>query len=137
MKVQPYGLTEDEVFAAYGDIAVALERRCADALKPLSDEQKASEWRSLFMDQVEKHRKELKLWLDGNNKIWFGWYRTDGSGVRWIIIRALVQIKSQTLVAVPLRRESTDVAWDRPWMGQQVYEKVLLAYRLIIPKGTF
>jgi len=133
---RPYGLTDDELEAAHFDVALALETRCADALKPLTEEQKRHEWRILFMDQVEKHQKDLKLWLDGE-RIWLGWYRTDGSGVRSIIIRALVQLKTQTLVAVPLRKESIEVAWDRPWMAQQVYDRVIKTYRLIIPSGTF
>lgn len=110
-------------------------------LRPLKPEEKKLEWRNLFMDQVAEHRKELRLWLDGDGKVWLGWFRRDSLGVEWIIIRALVQMKTGTLVAVPMRRHATDalegVAWWRPWMAHQVWEKVIEQYRLIVPSGVF
>jgi hypothetical protein len=110
-------------------------------LRQLTPEEKRVEWKNLFMEQVAEHRKDLKLWLDGDNRVWLGWFRRDGQGVQWIIIRALVQTKTGTLVAVPLRRESTDivdgVVWSRPWMADRVWEKVVEVYRLIVPPGVF
>lgn len=140
----PYGLTQDEVDAAYGDVRLAAERKFAaiedDLRKPLSREQKQQAWKQLFMEQVNEHQANLKIWMDGDGKLWLGWYRKDGHGITWIIIRALVQTKSQTIVAVPMRRHLTDavdgVAWERPWMAQQVWEK-LRPYRIIVPPGVF
>ena len=140
----PYGLTQDEVEAAYGDVRLAAERKfqaVEDEIRtPLTDEQKKAEWKSIFMEQVSAHRDNLKLWMDGDGKVWLGWFRKAYDGER-IVIRALVQMKTGTLVAVPLRQEKTDavegVAWCRPWMGIMVWEKVIEKYRLIIPAGTF
>lgn len=140
----PYGLTQDEVDAACGDVRLAAETKFSrieeDIRRGLTPEEKQVEWRNIFMEQVASHRKELKLWMDGDGRVWLGWFRKMHDGER-IVIRALVQMKSGTLVAVPLRLEKTDavegVAWCRPWMGIMVWEKVIEKYRLIIPAGTF
>ena len=108
-------------------------------IKELTPEEKKTEWRRLLDEQLSEHRDGLKIWMDGDSKLWLGWYRTAFDG-QWIIVRALVQTQTQTIVAVPMRRHRTDavegVAWERPWMGQQVWDKIK-GYRKIVPPGVF
>ncbi len=109
-------------------------------LKPLTDAEKRREWKTLFMDQVFGRKADLKLWRDGDGRVWLGWFRQCPDGLR-IVVRALVQEGSRTLVAVPMRREATDavegVAWWRPVRSEGVYEAVVETHRLIVPPGVF
>ena len=108
--------------------------------KPLTPEQKKAEQARYFEERLAEHTPDLKIWLDGDGDLWLGWFRKTSLGPTVIIIVALLQLQQQTIVAVPMRRDSTDavdgVAWHRPWMGQQVWEKIK-SWRRIVPPGVF
>lgn len=146
LRIGLYGLNSEELAEAdrlgLSAWSYAEQFRGAGAtIKPLKDEEKREEWKRLFEERISERAADLKIWMDGNGDLWLGWFRCQASdGQQYIIIVAKVQLKSQTLVAVPMRRESTDVvdgvAWSRPWLGQQTWERVK-TYRRIVPPGVF
>ena len=140
-----YGLTEDEL--AYADSLRLspwsyVEQYKGDraSSKSLSSEEKKSAQRVLFEERLQEHRDKLKIWMDGDGNLLLGWFRKDTCGIEWIIITAMLQPKTQTIVAIPMRRHGTDAvtgaAWERPWMVQQVWEKIG-TWRRIVPSGVF
>lgn len=140
-----YGLTQENLEAAdrlglsCWEYAEAYLGR-SDMGKPLSDDEKRAEHKRYFEDRLREHQEKLKVWMDGDGSLWLGWFHKDSFGVQWIQVAAKLHWQSQTIAAVPLRREATDaadgVAWWRPWMAQNVWSEIK-DWRQIVPPGVF
>lgn len=143
MRTGLYGLNSDDLEVA-GSLGLSPwefseQFKGNGPLKPLTDAQKREEWKRLFAERISEQADKLKIWMDGDGILWLGWFRRQG-GQEVIIIVAKLQPKTQTVVAVPMRRELTDalegVAWWRPWMAQGTWEKIK-SWRQIVPPGVF
>ena len=142
-----YGLNEEELAEADRQRISPWDyaeryKGVGGAIKPLTEGEKKLAWQALLMEQLMEQVKDLKIWMDGDGQLLLGWFRKEfgSTGRETIIIRALLQLQSQTIVAIPMQKHYTDalegVAWCRPWMGQQVWERIK-GWRRIVPPGVF
>ena len=93
----------------------------------LTDDEKRNIIKDAKWDMVIANRDILRLYQDGQNKLWLGWLRR---GRR--VIFAQVHLEHQLIVCCIMRVEPDT---GSPWRSDTVYERIG-EFRLVVPLGV-